>query len=871
MCKKGTFFTREEYHQLIYGALRTEDNYCSTSRIRTLPPTIWKPKPLWCGKQLISTLLLNIIPEGTAGLNLVSKNKIKSELWDPHSKEGDVLFMDGELLIGILDKTQFGASSYGLVHSCFEVYGPETAGKLLSVLSRLFTKYLQSRAFTCRMDDLVMTKEGEKERREMLKSINAHGKQVAIEYVGLGDDADPNDPEVKLNLQIRLEEILRDDRLMAGLDNVMQARFGSTTTKVNAFCVPHQLVKPFPDNNMQMMTISGAKGSTTNATMISSVLGQQSLEGRRVPTMVSGKTLPSFKPFETDARAGGYVANRFLTGIRPQEYYFHCMSGREGLIDTAVKTSRSGYLQRCLIKHLEGIRVHYDHTVRDSDQSVIQFHYGEDSLDVTKQAHLDPKQFAFNIANSKSLLQRYNPTPLKGRIDDVVGPEHLKKARKKPHKYGPALEKYSPSMYLGSMGEKYAQQLVDYKSANKDALLVSQKKKSKGLEASVTSPWSMDSGKFQVMMEVRYMRAMIDPGEAVGLLAAQGVGEPSTQMTLNTFHLAGHGAANVTLGIPRLRELVMTASANPKTPSMRLPIKDLVPEDDLSRFIKDAKRVTLSELVDKVTVTERLSSKTVENGQTRSRTYTVLLDFYPREEYLEEHNLTPHQILESLPASFGLHVRNEVLRELKEVGKMLKNDLEGVGKGKTVRIPRGTVDDNLAATIEEQGEHAGADVESDAGDGDADDAKRAANSKDMATYEDDESEAGSVADLEDIEGAFPEDADVEEVAAHEASISARKEEVEAAFITAARYVSKFSFDLKEGKSCEFDIQFPGDSQKLLIVDVMERCCQKAVIHQIPLISRAIRLKNGAGEDESWKHGKVSPDFNPTHCAVFHHR
>ncbi|KAG1016640.1 hypothetical protein G6F43_014457 [Rhizopus delemar] len=87
--------------------------------------------------------------------------------------------------------------------------------------------------------------------------------------------------------------------------------------------------------------------------------------------MVSGRSLPSFRPFDTSARAGGFVTGRFLTGIRPQEYYFHCMAGREGLIDTAVKTSRSGYLQRCLMKHLEGLRVHYDHTVRDSDGSFL--------------------------------------------------------------------------------------------------------------------------------------------------------------------------------------------------------------------------------------------------------------------------------------------------------------------------------------------------------------------------------------------------------------------------------------------------------------------------------------------------------------------
>jgi DNA-directed RNA polymerase I subunit RPA1 len=375
------------------------------------------------------------------------------------------------------------------------------------------------------MDDLVLTPAGEAQRTEMLKNIDEEAKKAAIAYVNL-EDADPDNAETKLNLQIRLEEILRDDRLMAGLDNAMQARFGGTTSKVNAACIPHRLVKPFPDNNMQMMTISGAKGSATNATMISSVLGQQSLEGRRVPTMVSGKTLPSFKPFETAARAGGYVANRFLTGIRPQEYYFHCMSGREGLIDTAVKTSRSGYLQRCLIKHLEGIRVHYDHTVRDSDSSVIQFHYGEDSLDVTKQAHLDPKQFAFNIVNSESLVARHSPDDIAGRIDMEEASSYMKRALKKPKKYAPSLSKYSPSQYFGSTGEKYAKSIESYLDANKDGLLISKKSKGKKGESSqeeaMQNPWSMDSKMFKKLMQLRYLKAIIDPGEAVGLLAAQG-------------------------------------------------------------------------------------------------------------------------------------------------------------------------------------------------------------------------------------------------------------------------------------------------------------------------------------------------------------
>src|SRR5271155_2472687 len=123
--------------------------------------------------------------------------------------------------------------------------------------------------------------------------------------------------------------------------------------------------------------------------------------------MVSGKTLPSFAPFDTDIRAGGYVTSFYLPGIKPQEYFFYCMAGREGLIDTAVKTSRSGYLQRCLVKHLEGMTVHYDNTVRDSDGSLIQFLYGEDGLDVVKQKHL--LDFDFSAQNWRSLISKYAP------------------------------------------------------------------------------------------------------------------------------------------------------------------------------------------------------------------------------------------------------------------------------------------------------------------------------------------------------------------------------------------------------------------------------------------------------------------------------
>jgi len=98
------------------------------------------------------------------------------------------------------------------------------------------------------------------------------------------------------------------------------------------------------------MCLTGAKGGLVNQTQISALLGQQELEGRRVPRMQNGRTLPCYLSYDPNPRSSGYVSDRFISGLRPQDFFFHCMAGREGLIDTAVKTSRSGYLQRCLIK-----------------------------------------------------------------------------------------------------------------------------------------------------------------------------------------------------------------------------------------------------------------------------------------------------------------------------------------------------------------------------------------------------------------------------------------------------------------------------------------------------------------------------------------
>lgn len=368
LTQRDTFFTREEYQQLLYSGLLPEQHASSWGqRVKTVPPAVMKPRALWTGKQVITSVLENIRPEHFDGLTLFSKSKVPGDRWYKGCEEGEVIFHQGYLACGILDKNQIGPTEFGFVHSIYEIYGAAAAGRLLSILGRLLTKLLHMRAHTCGMDDLLLTPAGNAQRRKTLDGSRAVGRELAVEYVGL-KGGEFREKELKN----RLEEVLRDENKHRTLDLKANASTKNFTSNVIRQCLPDGLVKEFPRNSFQAMTVSGAKGSDVNASQISCLLGQQVLEGRRVPVMVSGKTLPCFKPYETDVRAGGYITDRFLTGIRPQEFFFHCMAGREGLIDTAVKTSRSGYLQRCLIKGMEGMRVAYDNTVRDSDGSLVQ-------------------------------------------------------------------------------------------------------------------------------------------------------------------------------------------------------------------------------------------------------------------------------------------------------------------------------------------------------------------------------------------------------------------------------------------------------------------------------------------------------------------
>lgn len=862
LTSKDSFFSREEYQQLIYGCIRPEDGHTNGHcRILTVPPAIFKPQPLWTGKQIITTILLNIKPRDVPGINLVSKNKIKDDYWGAGSRENEVFFKNGELLCGILDKSQYGASQYGIVHSLHEVYGPDTAGKALSVLGRLFTNYTMSKAFTCGMDDLRLTEAGNSWRKDILKKSVDIGRAAAVEVTNLEKDVTADNKE----LLKRLEEILRDDNKLGILDAITQSKVNSITSQVVAKCIPEGTMKRFPLNSMQAMALSGAKGSAVNVSQIMCLLGQQALEGRRVPVMVSGKTLPSFKPYDTDARAGGYIKGRFYSGIRPQEYYFHCMAGREGLIDTAVKTSRSGYLQRCLTKQLEGIHVAYDNSVRDCDGSMIQLLYGGDAIDTTKQSHMN--QFKFCLDNYDALLSKYNPGDLADHLDTETAlsyakksKKHMKKQKESAHydqltKYDPVLSVYNPAKYLGSVSEKFSEQLDDFV------------KKQENLFAKHSSD-GVTERKFRALMQLKYMRSLVNPGEAVGIIAAQSIGEPSTQMTLNTFHFAGHGAANVTLGIPRMREIIMTASAAIKTPQMSLPLLPDVTKEMAEFFCKSVAKVNLSEFIDKVVVTE--TTGVSEDNEDAHRLYKVRLNFYTKQEYEQEYDISSAQLQHAILSRFLSKFEATLFKELKK--QIRPKDLPSVGKA--VRLSEREIAMKHYKNTMEDGD-----------DGDAEDDKMRSQGKQAVLYDgpddeemesmrkaeetsdedmiDDEAEEGLESDSDSYSEVEDPDADEEsrpmepkpkakEYRAKKPKLSESKPQMslskeaknrQAEILSSHHFIRKYNFDDNSGEWCEFEIELLGGVQKLLMVNIIEDLCRGFVVREIKNIGRCVRSDN----------------------------
>lgn len=717
---RGNFFPKEDYMQLVYTALSMlQDN------ITFLPPAIIKPKSLWSGKQILSTIIINIIPSHQTRINLTSKTKINVQEWQVNAprhwkcgiefkdpkimSEAEVIIRHGELLCGILDKMHYGATAYGLIHCIYELYGGACASKMLSAFGKLFQMFLKYNGFTLGIKDILITHKADEKRKKIMSKCRGIGEDIQKSIIEAPNDISTDEIKTKME-----ESYWNNSKFRMQVDHTYKNVLDVYTNDINETCLPTGLFKKFPHNNLQLMVQSGAKGSTVNTMQISCLLGQIELEGKRPPLMISGKSLPSFPINDQSPRAGGFIDGRFMTGIKSQEYFFHCMAGREGLIDTAVKTSRSGYLQRCLIKHLEGLTVNYDSTVRDSDGSLIQFCYGEDGLDISNSRFLNKEHIAFLIDNKDAIIDAKLLEYVKTNSDNYAKiVKMIKKIKKWENKNGSSLQKRRLSGF-SQFSVEYAHQMNNAKNKNIDILngrnkfalklvkkwIKAEKEVKRIFHAQcikcpdpVMSKYrqDVDFGVLSEQMEnlinqcthyssnikksdlkdllsMKVMKTVCPPGEPVGLLAAQSIGEPSTQMTLNTFHFAGRGEVNVTLGIPRLREILMMASKNIKTPSMEIPF-----QNNLQNLTKQSRRLklrltkcTLSDVLKNITVNSR-----IEASSHKKLVHTIIIQYLPHKCYKKEFFIHPQDVVKHTENTFFMNIFKEIKKIAKTSGALL--------------------------------------------------------------------------------------------------------------------------------------------------------------------------------------------------------
>lgn len=455
-------------------------------------------------------------------------------------------FKDSELISGTIGKPTLGDSKSGLFYCLLKDNSRYVSAMCMSRFAKLSSRWLTNYGMTISLGDVTPQPDLTEFKRKMI----TERFEKCTDLIG---NYERNELHIKPGCTA--ESTLEDE---------VSALLNEVRDEAGKYCFSHLP----PTNSALKMAICGSKGSNLNLCQMIACVGQQIVSGKRytcsnirVSNGFTMRTLPHFKEGSKEPKARGFVQNSFYDGLTPNEFFFHTMAGREGLIDTAVKTADTGYMQRRLIKAMEDIVVFYDTSVRNSEGNIVQFIYGDDGLDPVHCEEYD--NFPIDIDRLVKYARSFYP---KGDRDiglqpvqiEKVATAHVKDLSKDPdlfiiEKYTHELEKYFQS-YAERVEKSFPPNVTDYYSSSIGITL-------------------RQLNYFFEKMIHKLKRARISAGESVGAMTAQSIGEPCTQMTLKTFHFAGVASMNVTLGVPRIKEII-NASTNIQTPIIEVHLRN---------------------------------------------------------------------------------------------------------------------------------------------------------------------------------------------------------------------------------------------------------------------------------------------------------
>ncbi len=322
-------------------------------------PKIIDGKKCLSGKELFSLLL----PED---LNMEFKASICNNCKECKKENCDidayVMIKDGKLMHGTIDEKAIGVFKGALIDKITRDYGKDAGREFLDTVSKLIVSAIMIRGFGIGLDDYDILEETSAQIEGLLTESEERLQEVVRAYKS--NELEP------LPGRTILETLEMDAMKILGR---ARDRAGEITGEELGL-----------DNTAVIMASSGARGSPLNLTQMAAIVGQQAVRGERISRGYHGRTLSHFKKDDLGSKAKGFVRASFKEGMNLTEYFFHSMGGREGLVDTAVRTSHSGYLQRRLINAMIDLSVDQDLSVKDSAGNIIQFRYGEDGIDPTK-------------------------------------------------------------------------------------------------------------------------------------------------------------------------------------------------------------------------------------------------------------------------------------------------------------------------------------------------------------------------------------------------------------------------------------------------------------------------------------------------------
>lgn len=554
LTQKDNFLTRAQVCQLAATLLAGDDVHM---HIDLPPPAIRKPQVLWTGKQVFG-LLLKPNKKCPIKANLRTKGRAYTQDEELCVRDSYVIIRNSELLAGTMDKSTLGSGGKNnIFYVLLRDWGETAATTAMWRLARLSSRYLMERGFSIGIGDVTP---GLGLLRAKQRLLNA-GYTKCDEYI-------QKMAEGRLQCQpgCTAEETL--EAVILKELSVIRDHAGKACLK-----------ELHPTNSPLVMALSGSKGSFINISQMIACVGQQAISGKRVPNGFEDRALPHFERHSKVPAAKGFVENSFYSGLTPTEFFFHTMGGREGLVDTAVKTAETGYMQRRLVKSLEDLCLHYDLTVRNSMGDIVQFMYGGDGLDPTyMEGNSCPVELQRVLENVRARYPSRDEPPL-------TAAEILQ-----------ATHELFKSDDFNCCSDEFNTELKEFMEgvARKIARLTQGRENIKVISELERVTLSQLIQFFHTCRD-KYMHSKIEPGTAVGALAAQSIGEPGTQMTLKTFHFAGVASMNITQGVPRIKEII-NASKNISTPIITAHLENDTDPEFARRVKGRIEKTTLGEV-----------------------------------------------------------------------------------------------------------------------------------------------------------------------------------------------------------------------------------------------------------------------------------